>query len=76
MHWDFELPWMLWLLPLALLPLLRRRSDALTFSYLPWLPPDRTGRVAGWLWRGFAVLAMACIVIGLARPGQRDRQLR
>lgn len=67
---DFSQPLALLLLPLALLPLLRRRSDTLPFSAIAWLPPDRAGRLAGLLWRAFAVAAMACAVLGLAGPGQ------
>ena len=75
MPFDFAHPLALALLPLALLPLLRRRKDTLAFSYLAWLPPDRCGRVMGWLWRAMAVLAMASIVIGLASPGRSGAQL-
>ncbi|HYL17355.1 MAG TPA: VWA domain-containing protein, partial [Burkholderiales bacterium] len=46
---DFARPWVLVLLPLALLPLLRRRRDTLAFSYVAWLPVDRAGRALGFL---------------------------
>jgi mxaC protein len=72
---DFLRPWALLLLPLAALPLLRSRSDTLLFSYIPWLPPDPVGRVAGWLRSAFAVLALASIVIGLAGPGRPQTQI-
>ena len=67
---DLTQPWVLLLLPLALLPLLRRPSDTLPFSAIAWLPADRAGRLAGLLWRTFAVAAMACAVTGLAGPGR------
>ena len=44
---DLAQPWALLLLPLTLLPLLRRRRDPLSFSSLAWLPVDRIGRIAG-----------------------------
>ncbi len=69
---ELEHPWLLLLLPLALLPLLRRRRDALGYSYLPWLPTDRLGRVAGFFGTAFAVTAMATIVVALAGPGQPE----
>lgn len=72
---DFANPLLLLLLPLALLPLLRRRSDTLTYSSIAWLPGDRAGRIVGFLWRAFAVAAMACTVIGLAGPGQSGAQV-
>jgi mxaC protein len=40
------------------------------FSSLAWLPADRAGRLLGFLWRAFAVAAMAFTVLGLAGPGQ------
>jgi mxaC protein len=72
---DFSHPWVLLLLPLTLLPLLRVRSDTLAFSYLPWLPPDPAGRVAGWLRNAFGVLAIASLVVGLAGPGRPQTQV-
>lgn len=65
--------WLL-LLPLALLPLLRRPSDTLAFSTIAWLPADRTGRLIGGLWRACAVGAIASAVIGLAGPGRAGGQ--
>jgi mxaC protein len=72
---EFARPWVLLLLPLALLPLLPRRSDALSFSYLAWMPPDRAGRAAGILRSAFAVLAVVGIVLGLAGPGLPQTQI-
>lgn len=72
---DFAAPWMLVLLPLAALPLMRRRSDSLVFSSVAWLPVDRVGRFAGLLARCSGVLAMAGIVVGLAGPGRSQLQV-
>ncbi|WP_199873451.1 VWA domain-containing protein [Ideonella sp. A 288] len=72
---DFAQPLWLMLLPLAALPLLRRRSDTLVFSAIAWLPHDRVGQVAGFLWRAFAVAAMACTVLGLAGPGRSGTEV-
>lgn len=72
---DFAHPWLLVLLPLALLPLLPRRADTLTFSWIAWLPDDRAGRWIGALAKGCAVLAMLAIVSGLAGPGRSPREV-
>ena len=72
---DLTHPWVLLLLPLAVLPILRARSDTLLFSYLPWLPADPAGRIVGWLRTAFAVLAIASIVVGLAAPGRPQTQV-
>ena len=66
----FEHPWVLMLLPLALIPLLRRRRDTLAFPSVAWLPPDRAGRIIGLLWPVFAVLALASSILALAQPGR------
>lgn len=68
--YDFDHPWALLLLPLALLPLRRQRRDALMVATLDWLPVDRLGSALGALWRALAVAAMAATVLGLAGPGQ------
>lgn len=72
---DFLHPWALLLLPLAALPLLRARHDTLPFSHLPWLPPDPAGRILSWLRTVAAMLAMTCIVVGLANPGRPQTQV-
>ncbi|KLU26763.1 MxaC [Caballeronia mineralivorans PML1(12)] len=72
---DFAQPWALALLPLALLPLLRRRGDTLSFSHVTWLPVDRAGQAIGALWRACAVLTIIAIVIGLAGPGRSNLQV-
>jgi mxaC protein len=72
---DFARPWVLVLLPLVLLPLLRRRRDTLAFSYVAWLPVDRAGRALGFLWRALAVLAILGTVLALASPGRPQTQI-
>jgi mxaC protein len=72
---DIAQPWVLLLLPLALLPLLRRRRDTLMFSHVPWLPFDRLGRIAGFAWRAVAVVAIASTVLALAGPGRSETEV-
>jgi mxaC protein len=72
---DFAQPWVLLLLPLALLPLLQRRRDALDFSSLSWLPDDRAGQLIGILWRALAVLAILAIVLALCGPGRPETEV-
>ncbi|GLU32658.1 vWA domain-containing protein [Trinickia caryophylli] len=73
---DFATPWMLLLLPLALLPFVPRRDDALPFSWSALLPPDRFGRMLDRAARAAAALAMAAIVVGLAGPGNAHLEAR
>ena len=72
---EFAQPWALLLLPLAVLPLLRRRSDTLTFPHLAWLPRDRLGQLAELLWRALAVVAIASMAVALAGPGRPETQV-
>lgn len=72
---NFAQPWALLLLPLAVLPLLPRRRDMQGFPWLAWLPADRWGRAAGWLWHGLAVLALLATVLALAAPGLPETQV-
>ena len=74
-HFDFAHPWALILLPLAVLPLLRRRRDTLPFSYAPWLPHDPLGRIAGLLWRILATAAIFSTVIALAGMGKPQTEV-
>jgi mxaC protein len=69
---DFEAPWALLLLPLAFLPLLRRRRDSVTFPWLVWLPTDRAGRIARVVWSLVAAVALASLVLALGRPGRPE----
>jgi mxaC protein len=66
----FERPWLLLLLPLALLPLWPTGRDALPFASVAWLPTDRAGQIANLLWSAFAMLALLTLVIALAEPGR------
>jgi len=72
MPFEFANPLALLLIPLALLPLMRRRRDALPFPWIDWLPRDGLGRSLQWLWQLAAILTMASIVLGLAGPGIRE----
>ncbi len=69
---DFLHPWLLVLLPLALLPFVTRGVDALPYPHLGWLPPDPLGRAAGLLLRLLAALLIASLVIALAAPGEAE----
>ncbi|HSV59066.1 MAG TPA: vWA domain-containing protein [Variovorax sp.] len=65
---NFDDPWLLWLLPLAALPLLREAGGALGNTWAAQAPRDRASQVLGWLLRIVGVLAFAALVVGLAGP--------
>ena len=65
---SFDEPWLLWLLPLAALPLLAPGGAVLCNGWLAFAPRDRLSDVAGWVLRGAAAVAIAALVIALAGP--------
>ncbi|MDM0073291.1 vWA domain-containing protein [Variovorax sp. J2P1-59] len=65
---SFEHPWLLWLLPLALLPLLARPGRALDNAWAALMPRDRTSVLLGWALRIVGVLALAALNVGMAGP--------
>ena len=65
---SFDEPGWLWLLPLALLPLLASVSGALPNAWVAMLPRDAASQALQWALRAAAVLGIAAIVVGLAGP--------
>lgn len=72
---EFDSPLFLLLLPLALLPLLRRRRDSLSFPNVGWLPDDSLGRQLQISWQLLAALCMAFVILGLAKPGRSETRI-
>ncbi|BAN26313.1 vWA domain-containing protein [Caballeronia insecticola] len=72
---DFLRPWLLLMLPLALLPLLPRPAEAFAYSSIAWLPRDSIGTAIDHARRICAILAMLAIVVGLAGPGRSHMQV-
>ena len=64
----FNTYWLLFLLPLALLPLLLERTHSRTYSWVDLLPKDRLSDLIGLLLKTLAVLALLFIVLGMAGP--------
>ena len=63
---SFNHPLVLWLLPLALLPILLERSHTRTYSWLAMLPPDPLSNFIGLLLKILAAVALCCIILGLS----------
>jgi mxaC protein len=64
----FNSYWVLFLLPLSLLPLLLERTHSRTYSWLALLPKDPLSDLIGLLLKALAVLALMFIIIGIAGP--------
>ena len=65
---SFDHPWLLWLLPLAVLPLLAQPGGALSNAWPALMPRDKASAVLGWALRLVGVLAIAALVICMAGP--------
>lgn len=64
----FNTYWVLFLLPLALLPLLLERPHSRAYSWLALLPRDPLSDLTGLLLKILAVLALILIILGIAGP--------
>jgi mxaC protein len=65
---SFDHPWLLWLLPLAALPLLAQPGGALNNAWPALMPRDRPSELLGWALRIAGMLALAALLVGIAGP--------
>jgi len=66
---DFTTPWVLLILPLALLPLLERQRDNIDMPSLAWLPADVLGPLLKKILSSVTIICLAALIIALAGPG-------
>jgi len=71
----FSQPWLLWLLPLALLPLVFQRAHSKSYSWLDMLPPDPLSDLFGLILKILAVLTLLLIVLGLGAPHTKQQEI-
>jgi mxaC protein len=69
---NLEHAWVLWLLPLALLPFWVHGGQAQAHPWLALMTHDPLSRLFAWVWRVLAALAIAALLIGLASPYAAD----
>jgi len=72
---GFVHPLLLWLLPLALLPILLERSNTRTYSWLDMLPADPLSNLIGLLLKILAAISLFCIILGLAGPHSLEQKI-
>lgn len=65
---NFVTPWLLFLLPLALLPLWLERQHSRSYSWLQLLPHDPVSDLVGLLLKLLGALALLFIILGVAGP--------
>ena len=71
----FSHPWLLWLLPLALLPLVFQRAHSKNYSWLEMLPADPLSDLVGLILKALAVLTLLFIVLGLSAPHTNQQEI-
>lgn len=67
--------WVLWFLPLTLLPLLLERSHTRNYSWNEMLPSDPLSDILGIILKLLAVLALIFIVFGLSGPHTSEKRV-
>ena len=67
---DFQLPWALLLLPIALIPFFNQKKDSVAIPTLMWLPQDRLGPLLRTVYAALATLCLASLIIAIAGPGK------
>jgi mxaC protein len=72
---SFSHPWMLWLLPLAILPLIFLRTHSKAYSWLDMLPADPLSDLIGLILKVLAVLILLSTIIGLAAPHTNQQRI-
>lgn len=71
----FSHPYVLWLLPLALLPLVFQRTHAHNYSWLDMLPADPLSNILGFILKILAVCILAFTIIGLSAPHSHQQEV-
>ena len=72
----FNTYWVLFLLPLALLPLILEREHSRQYSWVDLLPHDPLSDLIGILLKVLSVLALLFIIIGIAGPHTAAQQVQ
>ena len=65
---GFDDAWVLWLLPLVLIPLLAPAGLSMDNGWLAFAPRDRASDLLGWALRAAASLALAALLFAMAGP--------
>ncbi len=72
---GFYSPWFLWLMPIALLPLILNREHSRNYSWTVMLPHDPLSDLVALMLKILASLALVLIVLGLSGPHSAEKQI-
>ncbi len=71
----FTNPLVLWLLPLALLPILLERAHTRSYSWVAMLPHDSLSDFIGLLLKLLATISIVSIILGMADPHTLEQKI-
>lgn len=71
----FNYPQLLWLLPLALVPIILERHHIQGYSWVGLIPDDPLSNFVGLLLKILASLALASLILGLASPHSLEQKI-
>lgn len=71
----FNYPQLLWLLPLALVPIILERHHIQGYSWVGLIPDDPLSDLVGLLLKILASLALASLILGLASPHSLEQKI-
>lgn len=71
----FSHPFLLWLLPLAFIPLMFQRAHSKNYSWLEMLPADPLSDLIGLILKALAVLTLLFVVLGLSAPHTNQQKV-
>ncbi len=71
----FTHPLVLWLLPIALLPILLERAHTRAYSWTEMLPHDALSDLIGILLKVLASISIFCIILGLTDPHTLEQKV-
>jgi len=71
----FSNPYILWLLPLALLPLVFQRAHTRNYSWVEMLPTDPLSNLIGFILKILAVCILTCTIVGLSGPHSHQQEV-
>lgn len=72
---SFINPMILWLLPLALLPLILERTHTRSYSWVAMLPNDPLSNIVSIFLKLLAVIGLTFVILGLASPQTPEQQV-
>ena len=72
---TFSFPWVLWLIPLAFIPLFFKEASLQYYSWNEMIPKDRLSKIVTIILKFIATMILLVIIIGLSGPHSRQKEI-